>query len=247
MHWFRTDLHIHTVLSPCGDLDMSPVRIIQEAKKRNLDIIGIADHNSTLHTEVTIELGKKEGITVFPGVEVNTREEVHCLAFFENTDDTKRFQEFLEQHLPKIKNKPDRFGHQLQVNGKEEILNEVEELLIVGLEVGIGEVEKEVHRLNGVFIPAHVDRQMNGIYAQIGFVPDDLKVDALEVSASVMLADFLEKRSELKNAVLITNSDAHYTDQIGQVVTEYYLNEPTFEEWAKALKGEENRKIRMVK
>ncbi len=246
MHWFRADLHIHSVLSPCGDLDMSPARIIQEAKSKNLDIIGITDHNSTLHANVMIELGKKEGITVFPGVEVNTREEIHCLAFFENAENTKKFQEYLERNMPEIKNIPERFGAQLIVNENEEILKEVENLLIAGLSVSIEEVETEVHRLNGIFIPAHVDRQMNGIYAQIGFIPDDLKIDAFEVSATVKLSDLLEKRKELNNKVLITNSDAHYTNQIGQACTEYYMNEPTFSEWVKTLNSEGNRKFRMV-
>lgn len=247
MHWFRADLHIHSVLSPCGDLDMSPVRIIQEAKNKNLDIIGITDHNSTIHSSLMIELGKKEGISVFPGVEVNTREEVHCLAFFENVENTNKFQEFLDQNLPKIKNNPERFGEQLIVNEKEEILGEVENLLIAGLTLSIEEIEKEIHRLNGIFIPAHVDRPMNGIYSQIGFLPDDLEIDAFEVSASVSLSALLERRPELRTAVLISNSDAHYPEQIGQVITEYYLNEPTFIEWKKALRKEEKRKIRMNK
>lgn len=247
MHWYRTDLHIHSVLSPCGDLDMSPVRIIQVAKSKNLDIIGITDHNSTLHADVMIELGKKKGIVVFPGVEINTREEVHCLAFFENAENTVKFQEYLDQNMPGFKNKPERFGHQIQVNEQEEILMEVENLLIAGLTVGIEEVEKKVHELSGVFIPAHVDRPMNGIYAQIGFIPEDLKVDAIEVSAAVNFSEFLEKRKELKGATIITNSDAHYPDQIGQAITEFYMEEPTFKEWEKALKGLEGRKMRMKK
>lgn len=247
MHWFRADLHIHSVLSPCGDLDMSPVRIIQEAKNKKLDIIGITDHNSTLHADVLIELGKKEGITVFPGVEVNTREEVHCLAFFENAESTKSFQKFINQNLPNIKNKPERFGEQLIVNENEEILSEVESILILGLKVSIEEVEKEVHRLKGVFIPAHIDRAMNGIYAQMGFLPDDLNIDAFEVSASVNLSELLKKRTELKNNILITNSDAHYPDDIGRVVTEYYMRAPSFNEWIKTLKVEGGRKIRMKK
>lgn len=245
MHWYRTDLHIHSVLSPCGDLDMSPVRIIQEATTKNLDIIGITDHNSTLHADAMIEFGKKGGITVFPGVEVNTREEIHCLAFFENAENTQVFQYYLAQNMPKIKNKPERFGHQLVVNEEEEILKEVEELLIAGLTAGIEEVEKKVHELNGVFIPAHIDRPMNGIYAQLGFIPEDLSVDALEVSASVNFAELLANRKELKDATIITNSDAHYPDQIGQVCTEFYMKEPTFKEWVKALKGLDGRKHRM--
>ncbi|MDX9771348.1 MAG: PHP domain-containing protein, partial [Tenuifilaceae bacterium] len=52
MQTYRADLHIHTVLSPCGDLDMSPRNIVELAKARNLDIIAVTDHNSTLHGPV---------------------------------------------------------------------------------------------------------------------------------------------------------------------------------------------------
>jgi PHP family Zn ribbon phosphoesterase len=244
MKWFRADLHIHSVLSPCGDLDMSPVRIIHEAKKEKLDIIGLADHNSTLHCELLVELGKREGITVFPGVEINTREEVHCLAFFEKVDTVQKFQHYLNLHLPDIKNKPDKFGYQLVINEKEEILDEVENLLIIGLDCSIEEAEKKVHELGGIFIPAHVDRQANGIFSQIGFIADDLKIDAIEYSAALTSDKLLKLRPELKRYSLISNSDAHYPNQIGKRVTEYYLEEPSFSEWNKALKGIESRKIK---
>jgi PHP family Zn ribbon phosphoesterase len=245
MEWYRADLHIHSVLSPCGDLDMSPARIIQTAKEKKLDIIGITDHNSTLHAELMLELGKKNGITVFPGAEVSTQEEVHCLAFFENIEAAKQFQQFLDEKSTGIQNNTARFGHQLIVNEKEEILDEVPELLIMGLKAPIDEVEKKVHQLNGVFIPAHVDRAVTSIYSQIGFIPEDLKIDAIEFSSNSTPEQLLEKRSELKSYQLITNSDAHYPEQLGTRATEYYLKEPTFSEWQKALAGEGNRKVRL--
>ena len=43
----RADLHIHTVLSPCGDLEMSPENILHFAQIQGLNMIGITDHNST--------------------------------------------------------------------------------------------------------------------------------------------------------------------------------------------------------
>ena len=52
MKAFRADLHIHTVLSPCGSLEMSPEQIIKSAIEKGLDIIGIADHNSTRQSRI---------------------------------------------------------------------------------------------------------------------------------------------------------------------------------------------------
>jgi len=61
---YRADLHIHTVLSPCGDLDMSPVKIVKAALKKGIDIIGITDHNSTKHCHILKKLAGKHGIFV---------------------------------------------------------------------------------------------------------------------------------------------------------------------------------------
>ncbi len=83
MKSFRADLHIHTTLSPCGDLEMHPVNIVSKAAIQGLDIIGITDHNSTRHCALISRLAAEKGIFVMQGAEVTTKEEVHCLVFFE--------------------------------------------------------------------------------------------------------------------------------------------------------------------
>ena len=32
---FRADMHIHSVLSPCGDIEMSPSAIVAQAKAKS--------------------------------------------------------------------------------------------------------------------------------------------------------------------------------------------------------------------
>jgi len=86
MNTYRADLHIHSLLSPCGDLEMSPANIVSEASKMGIDIIGITDHNTTRHCNLISRLAADKGIFVMQGAEITTREEVHCLVFFENTD-----------------------------------------------------------------------------------------------------------------------------------------------------------------
>lgn len=246
MNWFRADLHIHSVLSPCGDLDMSPARIIEEAVNKKIDIVGISDHNSTKHAAITLEIGKKHGIVVIPGVEVNSSEEIHCLALFENLTKAQAFQDYLDDHLPHIQNKPSSFGHQLIVNENEEILDEEERLLISALTVDIEAIEKKVHDLDGLFIPAHIDRPYNSIYAHLGMIPDGLQADAFEVSRNSSPEEMTLLHPELSNYSLITNSDAHYPDHLGASTTEYYLEEASFIELKKALQGEGERKIRVA-
>ena len=82
MRTFRADLHVHSVLSPCGDLEQSPRRIVQTARRRGLAIVGITDHNASENALPAIRLGEAAGVVVIPGMEVTTAEEVHVLALF---------------------------------------------------------------------------------------------------------------------------------------------------------------------
>jgi hypothetical protein len=243
MRFLRADLHIHTVLSPCGDLDMSPVNIVSEAANRGLDIIGITDHNTTRHCELINRLASEKGIFVMQGAEVTTKEEVHCLAFFENTDALKKFQVFLDMNLPAIINDPEKFGDQVQVDEDENIVYEEKKLLINAISKSFKETEAFIHGLNGLFIPAHINRSKNSIYSQLGFLPDNMKADAIEVSRTTTPEQFAVGHPEIKEFPIIRCSDAHYTGDIGAVFTVFYINEPSFAEIRLALKGENGRKI----
>ena len=203
MNLYKADLHIHTVLSPCGDLSMSPLNIVEKAAAVGLNIIGITDHNSTLHGPVTKKLAEKKGIMVVYGAEVTTKEDIHCLCLFENEEQRINFQGFIDSNLPKIKNKTSIFGHQVVVNENEEILEEIESLLITGLNASIDEIERKVHELDGLFIPAHIDRQKYSLTSQLGFVPSDLKFDALEISRNISLEKANQTFSYIKNARFI--------------------------------------------
>lgn len=237
MNAWKADLHIHTVLSPCGDLDMSPARIIEQAKARQLDIIGITDHNSTRQCRLIRDMAKKQNLTVLMGAEVSTQEEVHALAFFETTDQLNLFQQFLDAHLPDIPNEPEKMGYQVVVNEHEHIVYEEPRWLAAGLTAGIDEVAKEVHRLRGLFIPAHINRAANSIYSQLGFFPKGLPADALEISAHISEKTMRSQHPELSDYVFIQSSDAHYPNDIGHVFTTFQTATPDFAAIANALKN----------
>ena len=243
MKLFRADLHIHTLLSPCGDLEMSPLNIISGALQKGLDIIGISDHNTTRHCKLISKLASEKGIFVMQGAEVTTREEVHCLAFFENNFALNKFQEFLDENLPEIMNNPEKFGYQVEVDEDENIIYEEKKLLVNAISKSIDDVEKFIHSLGGLFIPAHIDRKKNSIYSQLGFLPSDLKADAMEVSRASTPARFSEVHPEINEYPLIQNSDSHYPENIGAAFTEYYLEEASFREIKMALAGVNGRKI----
>lgn len=243
MNSYQADMHIHTVLSPCGDLGMSPIKIVDRAASIGLKVIGITDHNSTLHGPLTRRLAKSHGIMVVYGAEVTTKEEVHCLCLFDDEIQRNEFQSYIDINLPDIKNNSDVFGYQLVVNEQEEIVDEVEKLLISALNVGINQIEEKVHLLGGLFIPAHIDRLKFSLISQLGFVPKDLKYDALELSRNTTVETILKSSPYLKNAHFIRSSDAHALDQIGSANTHLKMDSLCWNEFKMAILGIEGREV----
>jgi len=246
MKKFRADLHIHTVLSPCGDLEMSPDIIVAKAKEMQLDIIGITDHNSTRQCRLIKQLGAEKGIVVMAGAEVTTKEEAHCLAFFETDEQLDTFQEFLDASLPDIQNDVKRFGYQVVVDADNRITYSEERLLISAIDGSIEQLEAKVHQLDGLFIPAHIDKKRFSVIEQLGFLPPDLRVDALEISPFCTRTNFLAMHPELAGYRFISGSDAHYPAQIGSRVTLMEMENTGFAEIRKALHEDGNRRLEIV-
>lgn len=244
MQKFRADLHIHTVLSPCGSLDMSPELIIEKTKEKKLDIIGITDHNTMRQCNDIVEIGNENGIMVLKGVEIATQEEVHCLAFFENDDEQIEFQNYLDAKLPDIKNKPEKFGFQVWVNKKEEILGEEDRYLLAGLNADITEIADKIKSLNGLFIPAHIDRSMFSIISQLGFIDRSLPIDAIEISANCNWDKLINKHPYLNEYTIISSSDAHFPEVIGTSVSIFELESCTYTEIRKALSNKDGRSVK---
>lgn len=240
---FKADLHNHTVLSPCGDLEMTPSLIISSAVRKGYDIIGITDHNTTLQgREIKRIVGDSEPY-ILCGVEITSKEEAHCLAFVEGEDNLNTLQNYLETHIQRVPNNVDVFGYQLLVNEDEEVLDEVEYLLISAINQTVSQISAFVASLDGIFIPAHIDKTQNSIISQLGFVPPDLPFDALEFSKRCDIKAFLEKNkylTKLKTS-FIRSSDAHYPDDFGSAATFFNMERRTFSEIKKALRGEEGR------
>ena len=94
-----------------------------------------------------------------------------------------------------------------------------------------------------MFIPAHIDRSRYSVISQLGFVPNDLKFDALELSKFVSKNKFLEANNYLENYTFIQSSDAHFVDNIGDVTTDFKIQNTSFGEIRQALKSENNRKV----
>lgn len=240
---FKADLHLHTVLSPCGDLEMSPSAIVDRALERGLDMIAISDHNTTRQVRVCQKIGRERGLFVLGGVEVTSQEEAHCLCFFETDAQLDEFQSFLDVHLPPIPNDEDRFGYQLIVDENDEITGEEPYHLLNAIDVDIDGLYDEVHRIGGLFVPAHVNKSSTSLMSQLGFVPPDLRADGLEINKFTTRDEFVKKFAYLKRFNFITDSDAHFIPDVGSVYNVIHMEHRSFAEFAMALRGEEGRWI----
>ena len=205
------DLHIHSALSPCGDEDMTPNNIVNMAHIKGLDIIAVTDHNSCQNARAVMQAGRGV-IKVVPGIEVTTYEEVHVLCYFQDIDTAEDMSELVRSKMSGVKNRPEIFGRQLIMNSDDEIIGEEENLLINAVNMDIYEVCEETKKRGGLFIPAHIDKSSYSVTANLGFLPPDLYVDGLEITARG-----LEKYGEMYDQYgILTDSDAHYLGDISE-------------------------------
>jgi PHP family Zn ribbon phosphoesterase len=244
MNRYLTDLHIHSLLSPCGDLDMSPGAIVDSALKAGLDAIAVCDHNATQQAHAVRLAGERRGLTVFYGAEVTSREEVHCVAILPDRDAAAQLQKWIDAHIIKVDNVPEKFGDQVWVDCDDNIEGEIEWYLNSAVDKSVEEIADEIHGLGGLFIPAHIDRQANSLIGQLGFVSPMLPVDALEYN-------FPEKLEALKSGGhkyldkhrCYTASDAHFPHLIGTNPSWLYAEDLSFDELRRAMAGEDGRRI----
>ncbi len=238
----KTDLHIHSTLSPCGSLSSSPGRIVAEAVRKHLDIIAIADHNSTLNLPA-LEKASRGKVVPFYGIEVQTVSETHLLVIFDTLDSAMDFGELVHRSLPDKKNIPEFFGDQVIVDENENIIAFEERLLLQSTTMDSEEVTAKAHSLHGLVFPSHIDRGSFSIISQLGFIPEDLPIDGIEISKGITRQKAEQRFPEYcKKYPVIKNSDAHYIEEIGTAFTSFHVNEPTLAEIKKALEGKRGRR-----
>lgn len=234
------DLHIHTCLSPCAQSDMLPTTIIKQARDKNLDVIGICDHNSAENVLAVKKAGEKEGVQVLGGMEMSSSEEVHILAFFDDDGALLEMQNIVYENLFG-ENDEKYFGEQLIVDEYDKIIASTNKLLIGSTNLGIDRIVELVHSLGGLAVASHVDRESFSIITQLGFIPKELPLDALELSWRCELSEV--NNYESYGLPLVKSSDAHFLSDIGKAVTTFSLSAPSFSEVVMAFQNVEGRTV----
>jgi PHP family Zn ribbon phosphoesterase len=215
---FHADLHIHTCLSPCAEMEMFPSNIVRLAKERGLDVIAICDHNSAENVAAVRSVAKPIGLAVIGGMEITTQEEVHVLGLFADDSSLTAVQNLVYAHLPG-ENEPEIFGEQLIMDEEDNVIGCSRRLLIGATDL----------TLTGVV-------QIISVVSQLGFIPQGLGLDGIEVSSWSAL-------SSPGSLPVICSSDAHRPGEIGTRCTRFLMKAPTLPEIGMALKRINDRRI----
>ena len=239
---FRADLHVHTCLSPCAADQMRPIAIVAQAKMTGLDVIAICDHNSARNVRAVRDASLGQGLAVIGGMEICSEEEVHVLGFFDEYENLHQMQRLVGANLSG-ENNAELFGEQWFCDERDAIVGQESKLLIGATNLGVKEIIENIHRLGGLAVFSHVDRESYSILGQLGFVPEGLEIDALEISSRCSPATASKCIPQIKGYQLLRSSDAHELGQIGAVSTRFTGNSPSVMELGKALRGENGREV----
>ncbi|MFY9174330.1 MAG: PHP domain-containing protein [Peptococcia bacterium] len=245
MKEWSLDLHIHSVLSPCCSEEMLPPAVIGRAKELGLEALAITDHNSGANAQSFIEKGQELGVKVFPGMELQTAEDIHLVCLFEDISCLMQMQELVYQKLPPLRNNRQSIGEQWLVDKEGKKIGELEQLLLVGTTLTIEEAVRQVHRIGGLCLAAHLDRQAFSLWGYLGAIPADLELDGVELTPHLARDQDLLEAIKERGFSYITSSDAHYLADIRPPQCFARMTELSLSEIRKAMLGQDGRQIRL--
>ncbi|MEG1873925.1 MAG: PHP domain-containing protein [Angelakisella sp.] len=210
---YSYDLHLHSCLSPCAEPEMTPPNIVNMAALKGLNLIALTDHNSARNVAATVRAAAGLPLTVIPGMELCTAEEIHIVCLFPTVAAAEAAGREAERCLPPIDNRPDIFGDQEVRDEQEQLTGTVDRLLINATSLSIDDLPEFMARYGGVCYPAHIDKSSNSILATFGCLPPEPDFAAVEVAHPDR---FSVKEHWLQDRVVITSSDAHRLEDISE-------------------------------
>ena len=210
------DLHTHSCLSPCGDNDMTPANIAGMAHIKGLQVIALTDHNSCRNVPSLIRAAEPYEITVVPGMELTTAEEIHVLCLFPEVEAALEFDKYVYAHLQKVENRKEIFGEQLLMDEDESVLGEEPYLLINATDISFDDVYDLLTPYEGLMIPAHIDKDTDSVLSALGVIPPTSRFQVAEIKNPTRCAELLEAHPYLRSCRIITDSDAHMLGDIAE-------------------------------
>jgi hypothetical protein len=245
MKHLAADMHIHTVLSPCASREMTPPAIVREAAGKGIAVIAVCDHNTAGNVRAVAAAGAAidDGPVVIAGMEITTVEEAHVLGWFGTSEDACAAAEEVAPGLPLWRPRALRTAKDPEQQLMDAAGNETgieTRMLAAASRFTLSETVSLIHRHGGLAVAAHVDRRSFSVPGQLGFIPDDVPFDALEISAAGA-ARGKAAAFRAYGLPLVSSSDCHFLEDMGSGFTQLEVASPSFEEIVKALRQLEGR------
>ena len=184
------------------------------AKILGLDIIALTDHNSAQNCRAAMTVGESVGLTVVPGMELCTSEEVHIVCLFDDVNNAEAFSDYVLSTVPPVKNRPEIFGDQLMMNGGDGIVGTQELLLTTASGISIENAVETVGQYGGVCYPAHIDRSSYSVISNLGMITDEMNFAAVEMTENTDQNEYRSKYPIIKDMPVFVSSDAHYLENM---------------------------------
>lgn len=237
IHRYEADLHIHTVASPCGMVEMIPPVIVAAAQMAGLDIIAVTDHNCCENAGAVIEAAQGSGIRVLPGIEAQSVEGVHLLCLFDDLDAALGLQELVYAALPDVPGAGRFTKEQFVVDAQGEFVRFCEKPVSLPTSMDIEEIWERAQGLGGWCIPSHIDRSGTGICGVLGMMPEKPRFAAVEVSHHLTPTAARVRYPSIADLPVICCSDAHWPDAVGERRTVFHMEHRNLVEIGKACEG----------
>ena len=232
------DLHIHSCLSPCGDMDMTPNNLVNMAKLLGMDVIALTDHNTSLNCAAAMKVGEEVGLLVMPGMELTTAEDIHAVCLFPTLEAALSFSDYVDANRIKVRNKPEIYGRQVIMDENDEEVGEIEHLLLPASFIGISEAYSKVKEFGGICYPAHIDRDSLSILSVLGEIDPYCGFKTAELADIGKLDELKRQHPILDGMNIVTCSDAHYLENMREAANTLELTELSREAVIEALERE---------
>jgi len=230
------DLHIHSCLSPCGDMDMTPYNLVNMSALNGIEVIALTDHNTSKNCPAAMKAGEEAGVLVIPGMELTTAEEAHIVCLFDDVDKALAFSDYVYEKLPDVKNKSEVFGQQIIMDHEDRALGSLDKLLITATTISVMDVERIVKEHDGFCFPAHIDRNSYSIISSLGDIPPECGFITAEISKSGDDLALMDTHPILKDMRIVHSSDAHYLTDLADPIHKLNVSEATAKAVIESLK-----------
>jgi len=224
---------------------MTPPAVLERALELGYDALAVTDHNTAGNAAAFMDKGREKGIVVIPGMELQTREDIHLVCLFDRLEQALDLQETVYVTLPSFAGGAG-WGNQDLVDREGNRTGRLERPLLAGTGLPVEKAVDEVHRRGGLCIAAHLNRQAFSLWGHLGRIPPGLALDGGELAPHLPCSPLLLKELQERRLTCVVSSDAHYLADMTCPRCFAFMAECTVQELKKALQGEGGRYIRTL-